>query len=108
MSLFCSAAAAFLLLASATARSLGSLDSANAKLSTRQGHGQCVSEAGQPDWYNRNLNTVRAIYDMTVYPNNIPILLGGGKAVPPGLFAEHATERVSPVGDFEDFEDSIE
>lgn len=107
MSLFRSATAAFLLLASsATARSLGSLD--NAKLSTRKGHGQCVSEADQPDWYNRNLNTVRSIYDLTVYPNNIPILLGGGKAVPPGLFAEHATGRVSPVGDFEDFEDSIE
>ncbi|KAK4497198.1 hypothetical protein PRZ48_011648 [Zasmidium cellare] len=85
-----------------------SLNIPGGKLSTRQGQGQCVSEAGQPDWYNRNLNTVRAIYDLTVYPNNIPILMAGGQAVPPGLFAEHATGRVSPVGDFEDFEDSIE
>ena len=89
-----------------SACSLASSD--NAFLSTRDGQGHCVSASHQPDWYNRNLNTVRSIYDLTVYPNNIPILMGGGKAVPQGLFAEHATGRVSPVGDFTDFEDSIE
>ncbi|EME40182.1 hypothetical protein DOTSEDRAFT_56437 [Dothistroma septosporum NZE10] len=70
---------------------------------------QCaVAEDHQPDWYKRNLKTVRDIYDLTVYPNQIPILLGGGKAVPPGLFAPDAKGRVSPVGEFDNFEDSIE
>lgn len=104
MSLLHTATAAFLLLSPfASAASL-----TNPKISTRGGGGQCITEAHQPDWYNRNLNTVRQIYDLTVYPNNIPILMAGGKAVPPHLFDANATGRVSPVGDFENFEDSIE
>ena len=74
-----------------------------------RGDEQCaVTPDSQPDWYKRNLKTVRDIYDLTVYPNQVPILLGGGKAVPPGLFSPDATGRVSPVGEFEDFELSIE
>nr|AQA29300.1 hypothetical protein 7 [Fulvia fulva] len=70
---------------------------------------QCaVTKDNQPDWYLRNLKTVRDIYDLTVYPNQVPIILGGGKAVPPGLFAPDAIGRVSPVGEFDNFEDSIE
>jgi hypothetical protein len=45
---------------------------------------------------------------MTVYPHNVPILEHGASAVPPGLFNENATGRVSPVGNFSGFDDSIE
>ncbi|KAF7198261.1 Bifonsecin B biosynthesis cluster protein A [Pseudocercospora fuligena] len=61
-----------------------------------------------PDFAQRNLNTIRKIYDLTVYPYNDPIQNQGGSAVPPGLFAQNTVGRVSPVGEFEGFEDSIE
>jgi hypothetical protein len=57
---------------------------------------------------HRNFETIRRIYNLTVYPNQLPILVQGGAAVPAGLFNENATGRVSPVGAFEGFEDSIE
>ncbi|KAI9749501.1 MAG: hypothetical protein M4579_006846 [Chaenotheca gracillima] len=56
----------------------------------------------------RNLRTISAIYDNTVYPNNVPIIVNGSAAVPPNLFSRNATGRVSPVGNFTGFEDSIE
>ena len=56
----------------------------------------------------RNLDTVRSIYNLTVYPNQLPILEQGAAGVPPGLFNENATGRVDPVGNFTGFEDSIE
>ncbi|KAF2206449.1 hypothetical protein CERZMDRAFT_29069, partial [Cercospora zeae-maydis SCOH1-5] len=62
-----------------------------------------------PDYAQRNLNTIRSIYNLTVYPHNVPILKEGcDKAVPPGLFSPDATGRVSPVGDFTGFNDSCE
>ena len=67
-----------------------------------------VSESNQPEWYHRNLKTIQTIYDYTVYPANTAIIAQGSKAVPPGLFAPNATGRVSPVGNFTGFEDSIE
>lgn len=64
---------------------------------------------GQPGWAARNLDTIQKIYNLTLYPNQLPILSGGGKAVPPGLFdIEKVRGRVSPVGNFTDFEDTIE
>jgi hypothetical protein len=60
------------------------------------------------DWEKRNLNTIKSIYNLTVYPNQLPILGQGGAGVPPGLFNENATGRVDPVGNFTGFNDSIE
>ncbi|CAK4032316.1 Hypothetical predicted protein [Lecanosticta acicola] len=76
----------------------------------RRGQGEecAVTPQYQPEWYERNLRTVRKIYDLTVYPNNIPVLLQGGAAVPKGLFSNDSKGRVSPVGNFVGFEDSIE
>jgi hypothetical protein len=61
-----------------------------------------------PDYAQRNLDTIRKIYNLTVYPNNVPIVNRGAEAVPPGLFNQDATGRVSPVGNFTGFADSIE
>ncbi|KAF3938897.1 hypothetical protein ABW19_dt0210174 [Dactylella cylindrospora] len=57
---------------------------------------------------DRNWKTINHIYNLTIFPNQVPIITMGGAAVPDGLFAEHATGRISPVGNFTDFEDSIE
>ncbi|KAL0060193.1 hypothetical protein AAF712_013040 [Marasmius tenuissimus] len=61
-----------------------------------------------PDYANRNLNTIKSIYNLTVYPHNVPIIQKGGSAVPPGLFNANATGRITPLGNFTGFEDSIE
>lgn len=62
----------------------------------------------QHHYERRNFDTVRSIYNLTVYPNQLPILVQGAAGVPPGLFNENATGRVDPVGNFTGFEDSIE
>lgn len=56
----------------------------------------------------RNFNTVSSIYNLTVYPNQLPIIGGGSRFVPPGLFSHEVAGRVDPVGKFLGFEDSIE
>ncbi|KAL0060194.1 hypothetical protein AAF712_013041 [Marasmius tenuissimus] len=56
----------------------------------------------------RNLNTIKSIYNLTVYPHNVPIIQQGASAVPPGLFDPSATGRITPLGNFTGFEDSIE
>jgi hypothetical protein len=56
----------------------------------------------------RNFNTISAIYNLTVYPNQLPIIGGGTAGVPPGLFSQDVVGRVDPVGEFIGFEDSIE
>ena len=56
----------------------------------------------------RNLNTIQRIYNTTVYPNNVPIVYNGASAVPPGLFSNNTRGRVSPVGNFTSYDDSIE
>ncbi|KAL0571008.1 hypothetical protein V5O48_010955 [Marasmius crinis-equi] len=61
-----------------------------------------------PDYVTRNLRTIQSIYNLTVYPNNVPIIQQGGSAVPPGLFDQNASGRITPVGNFTGFEDSIE
>lgn len=60
------------------------------------------------DYAQRNLETIQRIYNLTVYPNNVPIINQGASAVPAGLFDPGATGRVSPVGNFSGFDDSIE
>lgn len=60
------------------------------------------------DYESRNLDTISNIYNMTIFPNNLPVLKDGAKAVPPGLFNINATGRVTPIGNFSGFDDSIE
>lgn len=85
----------------------GSLHNTHSLTSLGSGEG-AVTEQNQPAWYQRNFKTIQAIYDMTVYPANAAVITQGGKAVPPGLFAQDVIGRVSPVGNFTGFEDSIE
>ena len=59
-------------------------------------------------WQQRNYDTIRSIYNLTIYPNNLEFLNNGVKAVPNGLFAPNATGRISPIGNFSGFEDSVE
>jgi hypothetical protein len=70
--------------------------------------GAIVAHASDTDWATRNLNTIQSIYNLTIYPRNVPVLLQGGKAVPPGLFSQNARGRVSPLGNFTGFEESVE
>ncbi|KAI9786480.1 MAG: hypothetical protein M1839_006940 [Geoglossum umbratile] len=56
----------------------------------------------------RNLATLRSIYNLTIWPNQLPIFAGGAAGVPQGLFNANASGRVDPVGNFTGFEDSIE
>ncbi len=63
---------------------------------------------GTPSFVERNRKTVERIYNLTVFPNNVPIVKHGGSSVPPGLFSQQATGRISPIGNFTGFEDSIE
>jgi hypothetical protein len=67
-----------------------------------------VKHHEQRNWEQRNYDTIRNIYNLTVYPNQLPILQKGAAGVPAGLFSEKATGRVDPVGNFSGFEDSIE
>lgn len=60
------------------------------------------------EWQKRNLATITSIYNLTVFPNQEPILERGAAGVPAGLFNENATGRVDPVGNFTGFNDSIE
>ena len=56
----------------------------------------------------RNFETIRSIYNLTVYPNNLAIHTGASNAIPPGLFNTNATGRITPVGNFTGFTDSVE
>ena len=56
----------------------------------------------------RNLETITKIYNTTVYPNNLAFIARGPASVPPGLFNENATGRITPLGNFTGFNDSTE
>jgi hypothetical protein len=73
-----------------------------------KGNGNWGKPHEQQNWAQRNLDTVTSIYNLTVFPNQLPILEQGAAGVPPGLFNENATGRVDPVGNFSGFDDSIE
>ncbi len=66
------------------------------------------SQKPQDYYAKRNFNTVSSIYNLTVYPNQVPIFQAGGAAVPDGLFNQDVVGRVDPVGNFTGFEHSIE
>ncbi|KAF2216223.1 hypothetical protein CERZMDRAFT_81373 [Cercospora zeae-maydis SCOH1-5] len=86
---------------------LSSLGSA-ARFPAAGGGALAKRQSTLPDYAQRNLKTIREIYNLTVYPNNAQIVAQGASAVPPHLFANEATGRVSPVGNFSGFDDSIE
>src|ERR1700709_1172678 len=58
--------------------------------------------------FSRNLQTIKDIYDLTVFPNNVPISASDGKTTPPGLFSPFARGRVDPLGNFSGFTESVE
>ncbi|KAI9748684.1 MAG: hypothetical protein M1815_003041 [Lichina confinis] len=60
------------------------------------------------DWAARNRATIERIYELTLYPNQLPILQGGAAAVPERLFANGTRGRITPVGSFEDLEGTVE
>jgi hypothetical protein len=60
------------------------------------------------DFRERNFKTISSIYNLTVFPNQLPIIQRGGAGVPLGLFNKDVVGRVDPVGDFKGFEHSIE
>ena len=60
------------------------------------------------DFVSRNLRTIQTIYNLTVYPDFLPIIVNGSTAVPSGLFNQNATGRITPLGNFTGFEDSVE
>ncbi|KAK4140465.1 uncharacterized protein C8A04DRAFT_32049 [Dichotomopilus funicola] len=66
------------------------------------------SQRPHHDFAKRNFNTISSIYNLTVYPNQLPIFQYGGAGVPDGLFSHKVVGRVDPVGNFTDFEGSIE
>lgn len=57
-----------------------------------------AAPAESMDFKQRNFNTINRIYNKTQYPNNLDFLRRGAASVEPGLFAENATGRISPVG----------
>lgn len=63
---------------------------------------------GIKHYQQRNFNTLMSIYNLTVYPNQLPILAQGAAAVPNGLFNQDIVGRVDPVGNFSGFDDSVE
>ena len=63
---------------------------------------------GKANFAQRNFDTISRIYNMTVFPHQLPIFQAGGAAVPSGLFSKDVVGRVDPIGNFTDFEDSIE
>lgn len=51
--------------------------------------------------------TLIPTYPPQLYPKNIPVIQSQGQSIP-GLFAEEAGGRITPIGNFTDFLDSIE
>lgn len=63
---------------------------------------------GMNHYERRNFKTLSSIYNLTIFPHQVPILQGGAAAVPKGLFNKNVVGRVDPVGNFTGFDDSIE
>ena len=67
-----------------------------------------ISPAWSLNYPQRNLETITAIYNRTVYPENLAFLQNGSASIPAGLFNANATGRISPVGNFSGFQESTE
>ena len=66
-----------------------------------------VPEPVPGNWSIRNYNTVSSVYNLTVYPRNLPLFLNQTDIGLP-FFDVNVTGRVTPLGDFSGYEDSIE
>ncbi|KAL1876958.1 hypothetical protein Daus18300_002565 [Diaporthe australafricana] len=60
------------------------------------------------DFQQRNLDTIKNIYNLSTYPNNQAFLEHGESAVPDGIFSEDVIGRITPVGSFHGRHDTIE
>ncbi|KAL8741418.1 MAG: hypothetical protein Q9190_005972, partial [Brigantiaea leucoxantha] len=67
-----------------------------------------ISSAELTGYQKRNYDTIARLYNRTVYPTNLQFIANGSASVPPGLFNPNATGRITPVGNFTDFDDSTE
>ena len=67
-----------------------------------------ISPTWSLNYQKRNLQTITAIYNRTVYPANLAFLQNGTGSVPAGLFNPNASGRVSPLGNFSGFQESTE
>ena len=56
----------------------------------------------------RNLHTITALYNRTVYPTNLEFIANGSSSVPKGLFNANVSGRITPIGNFTGFQDSVE
>lgn len=59
------------------------------------------------DYALRNYNTISGVYNLTVYPKNLPLFLNETDIGLP-FFNENVTGRVTPLGNFSGYEDNIE
>ena len=57
-------------------------------------------------FHRRNLATIRSIYAQNVYPISLAFI--HNQTLPPGLFDEKATGRITPLGNFTGFAESTE
>lgn len=48
-----------------------------------------IASTRDTSYVERNFNTIQKIYNLTIYPNNLPIVEHGASAVPAGLFGTH-------------------
>jgi len=55
-----------------------------------------------------NFKTLWNIYNLTIYPNQLPVLEQEAVGILPGLFNQNATGCVDSVGNFTGLQDSIE
>jgi hypothetical protein len=72
--------------------------------------GNGTDGGGEPvpgNWSIRNYNTVSSVYNLTVYPKNLPLFLNQTDIGLP-FFNENVTGRVTPLGNFSGYEDNIE
>ena len=67
-----------------------------------------VNSVTAVNFQTRNYNTIKAIYNTTIYPNNQEFIKHGVSAIPKGLFNDKASGRISPIGNFSGLEDSVE
>ena len=69
---------------------------------------QATSKQKPISFQQRNLNTITALYNRTVYPTNLEFIVNGSSSVPKGLFNANVSGRITPVGNFTGFQDSVE
>ncbi|MCJ1351393.1 MAG: hypothetical protein MMC33_001377 [Icmadophila ericetorum] len=67
-----------------------------------------LNSSSPRSFQQRNLETIQAIYNLTIYPHNQGFLSQGAAAIPGGLFSQNATGRITPIGNFTGFQDSVE